>query len=221
MPTLLAAITVFSLVSTPEAMTSTTQPSDARPPRDRFVLSARGPSDGRATQSAGGSVLVILPMLDLRRVHGGSGGIQAEARVKTLGILSFFDTAARFRLVDSEAFSFALFAGLDATVVLGEREPRVGESQDEAGLAQMANTLSGGGGFLMSAGPEWWQWTLRGGAYLGWSFSEGREVVTLEASLGTEFPVGDSVSLFIEAGVDTYGLPVLVPIPTLSIGVGW
>lgn len=184
-------------------------------PRDNYVLSARGPKEGEYTLGMGGSLLYILPSVDVRWLHGLVGPLQADVQLKTIGIINVFDAAMRFRLVEGEYFSLALRAGGQLTAIMSpfggvDVKPEV--------------WTSGGGGALFSIGPSWMQWTLSGGAFVGYN-SESKQRVTLaDARLGVEFPVAQTRNMFIEARAELLfdqGGKLESALPILSMGVAW
>lgn len=206
---LFASLLALTQPSAPNDVETPTADAVAEGPRDNYILSARGPATGHYVLGMGGSLLLVVPLLDVRWVHGVSDLLQTDLQFKTIGMFNQLEARVRVRLIESEALSVALRGGgLLNHLYAGD---------DVQGL-----WLGVGAGAIASFGTEALQWTVSLEGRAGQTFEVGL-VPMLDASVGVEFPVADTRNMFIElraltSFTDTNGARTL---PLLSLGVAW
>lgn len=180
-------------------------------PRDNYILSARGPVEGEHVFGVGGALVYVLPSVDGRWVWAIDSMFYTDIQLKTIGVLTVVDATARIRFVGGEWFSLALRAGIQSQGLT------LSSSDDGTGF-----NLAGGGGVMLSFGPEWLQWTINAEVYGGYSTGTEESATFLNNTVGVEFPVHELRNMFVELRLLTvFHRLTTVPLSIISLGVAW
>jgi hypothetical protein len=201
-------------------------------PSERFIYSGMGPGVGEGVISLGGRAFVVpsaeyvpIPTFEINYVRGLTSALDFELHVSTLGIITFADLGARFRLLGDERASLALRA--DATGLL------IAVAGSNGGVAGGAGGVTPG--VIFSFGNRSTQFVLgcdapmyfgaaafvsnnnndtTGGSGTGLSFN-------LRPSATLEFPVGQSTNMYVQAAVWILRPDNPEVMPMLGIGAAW
>lgn len=163
-----------------------------------FVHSAIGPGDGHGTISLGGKAWsfedgAALPMVDVSYARGVSNRFDIEARLSTVGVLSFLDAGLRYRVAGDEDLSLGVKAGATA---IGVILPLDDNQAGIAGGLSPGVVLSGGSRDVqLSVGIE-------APIYLGAASIRGETATgvlgTLRPSVALEIALGNSSALYLQ-----------------------